>query len=394
MSYDVAILGAGPSGIMAAITAAHLNPNLKIALLEKNPRVGKKLLSTGNGRCNLTNLNQDYTHYHGENEWFIQQVLQQFDLDATLSFFKSIGIDTTTENEKVFPCSLQASSVLDLLRHALHSNNIKELCDFQCTDIQKVADTYHIRSSTGHTVTARKLVIAAGGKASPQLGSTGDGYRFLEEFGHQTTMLFPSLVQVCTANKKTVPLKGIKVNATVSVFENDSCLASEYGEVLFTEYGLSGPPIFQLSRYASLIKEPVFQLDLFPQLTHNELANLLSERRMRLPKELLLTGLLHNTVCRELIRELNGQTDDYTQVAKLLKSWSFSVVSTRGWNSAQVTGGGIYLRDFSPLTLESKKAKNLYACGEVLDVCGDCGGYNLQWAWSSGAVVGRALAKE
>ena len=394
MFYDVVILGAGPSGVMAAITAKRLNAKLKIALIEKNARIGKKLLSTGNGRCNLTNINQDSTHYHSKNKWFTQQILQQFDLNETLAFFRSIGIETITEGEKVFPHSLQANSVLDLLRYALQHDNIESICDFDCTSIRKDADLFSLRSSDDRTVKTRKIVVATGGNAAPQLGSSGDGYRFLKEFGHKVTTLYPSLVQVCTAGKKTIPLKGIKVNASVNVFDKDSLLSTEYGEVLFTEYGLSGPPIFQLSRYASLVKEPVFKLDLFPQLSCDELVALLEERAALLPKELLLTGLLHNTVCRELLRELGENASSIQQLAELLKSWAFKVVSTRGWNSAQVTGGGVDLGDFSPLSLESKLVKNLYACGEVLDVCGDCGGYNLQWAWSSGAVVGRAIAKE
>lgn len=390
MVYDAVIIGAGASGMMAAITAAQLNPALKIALIEKNSRVGKKLLSTGNGRCNLTNLDQNAVHYHGDNQWFIQQVLQQFDFDATLSFFRSIGIETTSENGKVFPQSLQAASVLDLIRYALTRNSVECICDFQCKRVKKEKDLYQLESIDQKVITAQKLVIASGGKASPQLGSSGDGYQFLEQFGHETTSLYPSLVQVCTEGKKTLPLKGIKVNAAVKVSVGGEVIASDYGEVLFTEYGLSGPPIFQLSRYASLVKNPIFELDLFPHMTEAELSALLSERRNYFPQEMLLVGLLHNTVCREILREAESSDG----IIKLLKKWPFKVTSTRGWNSAQVTGGGVYLRDFSPFTLESKKSKKLYACGEVLDVCGDCGGYNLQWAWSSGAVVGRALAKD
>lgn len=393
-TYDVAVVGGGASGMIAAIVAAKNNPELRIALIEKNSRVGKKLLATGNGRCNLTNLDQEIIHYHGKNIWFIQQVLQQFDLEETLSFFKSIGVDTTEENGKVFPHSLQASSVLDLLRYRLSVYCVAEICDFSCDQIEKQDDIFCLTSTDEKKIFATSVLIATGGKASPQTGSTGDGYRFLTQFGHKKSPIYPALVQVCVPSKKTLPLKGIKVQASVRVVADNKTLQSECGEVLFTEYGLSGPPIFQLSRFAShATKEIEYVLDLFPEQSINELSCLLAERRKALPDNMLLIGLLHKTVGREILKEFKGAQDDMDALARILKNWTFSVRGTRGWAQAQVTCGGVELAEFSPLTLESKKAKGLYACGEVLDVDGDCGGYNLQWAWSSGAVAGRALAK-
>lgn len=391
--YDIAVIGGGASGMMAAITAAQSNPGLKIAVLEKNPRVGKKLLSTGNGRCNLTNLNQDSIHYHGKNVWFIKEILQQFDLNDTLSFFKTIGIETISENGKVFPRSLQATSVLDLLRFRMQLLKIEEICEFCCCKVKKEKDSFSITSQDGQRITSTSVLIATGGKASPQLGSSGDGYQILEQFGHHLTPLHPALVQVCVPSKKTLPLKGIKVQATVSVLDSGVVLGSDRGEVLFTEYGLSGPPIFQLSRFVSSKSETVFSLDLFPEQDFEGLCKLLTERSEKLPKDKMLTGLLHNTVGRELLRELRGTPQDMKSLIQLLKNWKFSVKGTRGWSQAQITCGGAELSEFSPLTLESKKVKGLFACGEILDADGDCGGYNLQWAWSSGVVAGRALSK-
>ncbi len=392
--YDIAIIGGGASGMIAAITVAKSAPNLKIVLLEKSNRVGKKLLSTGNGRCNLTNLNQDPVHYHGKNGWFINEVLKQFSLDDTLTFFNSIGVKTINEGEKVFPHSLQASSVLDLLRYRLQSSGVEERCGFHCKSLKKENGVF-ILESDAEQLMAKKVLVATGGKASPNLGGVEDGYYILKGFGHRITPLFPALVQVCVPHKKTLPLKGIKLQAVVRAYEDGTFLKKEKGEVLFTEYGLSGPPIFQLSRVASQSESDiVFNLDLFPDYSVEELGGLLVERKKILPSNMLLSGLVHNTVGREVFRTLGEDSSNVKEVAQCLKKWSFPVRGTRGWAQAQVTCGGADLNDFSPLTLESKKVKGLYACGEVLDADGDCGGYNLQWAWSSGVVAGRALAKE
>ena len=171
-------------------------------------------------------------------------------------------------------------------------------------------------------------------------------------------------------------------------------MRQEEGEVLFTEYGLSGPPIFQLSRFASSAFENIeFSLDLFPEYDNDALEKVLVSRKKLLPENMILSGLLHNTVGREILRELGENACDTKSLVKILKKWTFKINGARGWAQAQITCGGVNLGDFSPLTLESKLVKGLYACGEVLDADGDCGGYNLQWAWSSGAVAGRALSK-
>ena len=392
--YDVAIIGGGASGMIAAIVATTMNPDVRIVVLEKNSRVGKKLLSTGNGRCNLTNMDQSPVHYHGKNVWFINEVLKQFTLEDTLEFFKTIGVETVEEGNKVFPRSLQASSVLDLLRYNMKSRGVEEVCDFHCVGIKKEGDVFVLNSEDGRTVDASAVLVAAGGKASPALGGTEDGYHLLERFGHHTTSLFPALVQVCVPSKKTLPLKGIKVQAVVSAYSRDTFLRQEEGEVLFTEYGLSGPPIFQLSRFASSAFENIeFSLDLFPEYDNDALEKVLVSRKKLLPENMILSGLLHNTVGREILRELGENACDTKSLVKILKKWTFKINGTRGWAQAQITCGGVNLGDFSPLTLESKLVKGLYACGEVLDADGDCGGYNLQWAWSSGAVAGRALSK-
>lgn len=392
--YDVAIIGGGASGMIAAITASANNSELRVVVLEKSNRVGKKLLSTGNGRCNLTNLDQSPVHYHGKNSWFINEVLKQFSLENTLAFFKSIGVETITEGNKVFPRSLQASSVLDLLRYRMKEQGVEEVCDFYCTDIKKEGVTFTVESKDGQVIHANSVLIAAGGKASPNLGGTEEGYHLLGRFGHHTTALFPALVQVCVPFKKTLPLKGIKVQATVSAYDGNVFLQQETGEVLFTEYGLSGPPIFQLSRFVSQTPGSLsFSLDLFPEYDNDTLEYMLTSRKGFLPENMILSGLLHNTVGREILRELGKDVLDLKCLVRLLKNWTFKISGTRGWAQAQVTCGGVNLNDFSPLTLESKLVKGLYACGEVLDADGDCGGYNLQWAWSSGVVAGRALSK-
>lgn len=405
--YDVVVIGGGASGLCAAIYAAEKLKHGKVAVIEKNSRTGKKILTTGNGRCNLTNLDISFDNYHTNNLPFLQNVFNIYGFEKTKNFFTETGVVFYNEGNKVFPNSLQASSVLDLLRFRLQQVNVEEICDFNCIAVEK-KECFDIISSNGRKITSKAVIFACGGKAAPQSGTNGSAYSLLKNFGHKMTKVFPSLVQLISDSKKVIPLKGVKVNGQISIYVDKKKLRTERGEILFTEYGLSGPPVFQVSRIASeaysLKNECYVLIDLLPDYSEEDVCKLLVNRNKNLTLDVYTNGLFNKAVGREIIKtstdyKLNLTADvllddDFERIADTIKNWRFDIYGTKGWDAAQVTAGGIKLDDFLPDTLESKLCESLYACGEILDVDGDCGGFNLQWAWSSGAVAGMSAAEK
>ncbi len=405
--YDVVVIGGGASGLCAAIHAAENLRNGKVAIVEKNSRTGKKILTTGNGRCNLSNLNINIDNYHTCDKEFLKHIFSNFGFEETKRFFGETGIVYYNEGNKIFPNSLQAASVLDLLRFRAFEAGVEEICDFDCSSVEKNSN-FLIFGSDGRKITSQSVIFACGGKAAPKSGTNGCGYDLIKKFGHKMTAIFPSLVQLLSDTKKVIPLKGVKVNAEISIFVNGDKMRTEKGEVLFTEYGLSGPPVFQLSRIASEaanLKNKCFvSIDLLPDYTENEIYSMLINRNKNLTLDVFTNGLFNKAVGREIIKtstdyKLNLKAkvlsdDDFIKISKIIKNWKFEIYGTKGWDAAQVTAGGIRVDGFNSDTLESKLCESLYACGEVLDVDGDCGGFNLQWAWSSGAVAGKSAAKK
>lgn len=373
----IAVVGAGAAGLVASIVLK--NKNVDFTLFERGQRAGKKLLATGNGRCNLTNLCIDKSSYHGSPD-FAEYALTEFGSFELTSFFESIGVPLKAEGEKVYPYSLQASSVLDMLRFA---EGMQEVCD---TEIVKI-----IPKNKGYILKSRekeyffdKVILACGGKASPNL-SGGGAYSLLTDLGHKLTPLKPAIVQLkCDGTKA---LDGVKVDAKVKMDKR-----VEEGEVLFTSYGLSGPPILQLSRDA---KGKTVSLDLTPDLNYNEIVNMLNVKKKLsyLTLENLFTGFLNKKLGREILKRCNvlpfaknvsELTDkEVKSLAGMIKGMEFLITDTNGFQNAQVTAGGIDTRDFNPETMESKLCPGIFATGEMLDVDGDCGGFNLQWAFSS-----------
>ncbi len=406
--YDVAVIGGGASGLIASIFAANELKNGKVAIIERNDRVGKKILSTGNGRCNFTNMDITLDRYHGKTPEFALSALNEFSLEKTLAFFGSIGILPRTEGKnKVFPNSLQAASVLDMLRHKVNSEGVHEICEFKCVDIKKEKETYKLISDTQKIIECRSVVIATGGMAAPNMGNDGIGYKLLEKFGHRKTTLSPSLVQLRCPPKSVSPMKGVKLDANVSIFAEGEFLKSAFGELLFTEYGLSGPAIFDISRYASVSlsenKKVYVAVDLMPMFNEEDLYEHLKSRNKNLTAEFFLNGMINKLLGKQMMKkagiqklnvpatEINNET--LRKLATILKNCRFDITGTNPWNSAQATAGGICTDDFYPETMESKLIGGIYACGEILDIDGDCGGFNLQWAWSSGVVAGINAAK-
>lgn len=405
--YDILVIGGGASGMVAAIAACSERKHTSVAVLERNNRVGKKILVTGNGRCNITNTDINISRYHGNNVRFAMKALTDVDAEQTLSFFADLGMYPKVEDGKVYPNSLQASSVVDMLRMRMSQLGIAEICDFECTGIKSKDDIFTVTSSKGAVLKARKVIVCTGGKAAPKCGTDGSGYKLLQKFGHKLTDTHPSLVQIRCDSPYLIPMKGVKFDANVSIYSNNKFIQSEYGELLFTDYGISGPPVFQLSRIASVEcakgSDVYAVVDMIPELDEYEVYIQLCSRSKNVPVESFLTGMFNKLLAHQLLKscgvvKFNTNADILTDdmlklLAKNIKSWQFKVTGTNSWDAAQVTAGGIDTSDFNPSTMESTLVKGIYSAGEILDIDGDCGGFNLQWAWSSGILAGENCAK-
>ena len=389
--------------MMAALTAAEDKSN-QVVLLERQQRVGRKLLATGNGRCNLTNLNASPAHYHGEHPDFVRSALRQLPPTETLALFRSFGLLTVTEDSgRVYPLSDSASSVLDVLRFQLARRGVELRCASPVREIRREKDGFAICTDE-ERLSADRLIVACGGAAGKKLGGVTDGYVLLAPLGHTRTKLYPSLVQLVTDPDYPRALKGVRADAALRLLRGRDCLAETRGEVQFTERGVSGPASFEISRAASTGGEGLsLVLDFLPDYTDTQLRALLIDRRDTLPEldaAELLTGLVHNRLGKMLLRYggLKGKDTvgllgdrELARAASVCKDFRLPVRGTEGFDSAQVTAGGLRTADFDPETMQSRLVPGLYVCGELLDVDGDCGGYNLQWAWASGRLAGRLL---
>lgn len=406
MRNILGIVGGGASGLMAAICAKEQSPSLPVVLLEARERVGKKLLATGNGRCNLTNQGGLQGRYHGDTA-FAGQVFENFGVEETLSLFDRWGVSPVVlEDGKVYPRSLQASAVLDALRLRSQELGVEVLCGCGVEDIQPVRSGFLLHcTSAREPLRVGAVVVCAGGKASSSLASDGAGYPLLTRLGHTMTSLYPAIVQVRTDTALIRPLKGIKTVARVTACAKGKQRV-ETGEVLFTEYGLSGPPVLQVSRLLSAAGGGRISLDLIPDWNEKRLAEELERRFHTLAGRTLdqyLIGLLHKRL-GECVMKAAGIGPLSRQVSSLtaaerrsllqgIRDFALDCRGAHSWQSAQVTAGGIRTEEFDPHTLQSKKISGLFAAGEVLNVDGDCGGFNLQWAWSSGRTAGCAAAQ-
>ena len=394
----IGIIGGGAAGMAAALAASE-NENVQVILLERQARVGKKLSATGNGRCNLTNLHANEGGYHGEEASFARFALETYNVEDTLSWFRSLGLFTVAEESgRVYPYSDQANSVVDVLRFALERENIHLETGFEVEKVKKNGDIFQIEG-TGGAYECDKLIIACGGLAGTKLGGSMSGYKLLRSFGHKCTKLRPTLVQLKSSWPGAASLKGVRANCHAQILHNGEVFAQSRGELQFTEYGLSGPVIFEISRDVCAERgQWVCRLDLLPEIEENTLkAELLRRKSTNLPVSELLTGILHNRLGRVLTKSVGisdyvpvAQLEDYEidAVCKAVKGFEVALTEPMGMDSAQVTAGGIVTKEFDPETMESKLVPGLYACGEVLDIDGDCGGYTLQWAWSSGRLAG------
>lgn len=392
---EIAVIGGGASGLLAAIAAKDDFTN--VTIYEKEARVGKKILATGNGRCNMTNMYASEKDYHSADLKFIKGAINRFWVRETLDFFEELGILWKEEERgKIYPYSDNASAVLDVLRRKVDTSDIKTECAFCVKSIKKSNQKFVIEEKSGEKKYADCVIVAAGGQASPALGSDGSGYKLLKSFGHTVTERYPSLVQIKTETDFVKKLKGIKVKAKVTISGK-----SEEGELLFTDYGISGSPVFSLSAYMEVGKSVL--IDIMPEYSKSDVYNMLCSRCANLysvPLEDFFVGMLNKRVGQAVLKKagvmpLSRLSATLTEkeiqsVTDTIKSLTLTIEGAASWNNAQVTKGGVRVNEFNSVTMQSKKIDGLYACGEILDIDGDCGGYNLQWAWSSGYLAGTA----
>jgi predicted Rossmann fold flavoprotein len=405
---NVTIVGGGSSGMMAAISAARRGA--RVTLLERKDRVGKKLLATGNGRCNLTNSDLSLSRFHGGDRAFIASVLTRFPAASAVDFFEELGIACMAEaGGRIYPHSGQASSVLDVLRWELERLLVDVRTGYEIRGIARKGDGFSLQLAAGGELAARRVLLACGGLAGPQFGSDGSGQRLAAALGHRLVEPVAALVPLRLRADFSRKLKGVSFEGSGEVRAGEEVLRSEAGEFLFTDSGISGPPVLQLSRSAAVSLQrkqaPRIVLDLFPGLSLDALDGALEVRFRRQGLKSLADGLVGLLNKRLIPVVLSAAGIDYQALlgaeiasaarkalARLLKNWSLEISGTMPWPEAQVTAGGVDLRDVDPETLESKLVPGLYFCGEILDVDGDCGGFNLQWAWSSGWIAGQSAA--
>ena len=400
---DIAVIGGGASGLAAALAARESLDN-RVTVFERQNRVGRKLLATGNGRCNLTNRGASLAYYHGRDPGFAGPALARFGPEETLRWFAGLGLVTTTEpSGRVYPASDTAGSVVDVLRLALEARGGGTVCAMPIARAGRRDGRFLLTGPAGEEYTCDKLIVACGGAAGARLGGVLSGYELLGAFGHRRTELRPSLVQLKTDNTWTRPLKGVRTQAQISLEQDGTILAAADGEIQFTDYGVSGPAAYDISRAASLAGPGcTVCVRLLPELEKVDIISYLSAKRNDFPDykaENILTGALHNSIARAVLRRAGISLDArlwalsdgaLELIADTLIRYELPLTGTLGFDDAQVTAGGAETAGFDPDTMESRLVPGLYACGEVLDIDGDCGGYNLQWAWSSGRLAGLA----
>lgn len=416
MKQEGIIIGGGASGLMAAITAAENGAS--VTILEHMPRVGKKILSTGNGKCNMTNLVLTEECYRSDERDFPMRAVQAFGPSDTITFFRRLGVLTTEKNGYVYPASGQAQTILDALRGKAESLGVTMVCGCHITSINIKENPGHRRfevSSDCGRFAGDFLILAAGSMAAPVTGSDGSGYGLAKDLGHKIKKPLPALVQLKCKGDWFRALAGVRTDAKVSLYTmtkdggRGELLASDTGELQLTDYGISGIPVFQISRYAAEAldrkKRVLAAVDFMPAYSEDEVCSILNEQRAYLQDREaaeFLNGLFHKKLAALFLKaahirpeqNISGIPDrKLSELTEWIKDCAFEVTGTNSFDKAQVCMGGVSIREVDPVTMESRLVKGLYFAGEILDVDGICGGYNLQWAWSSGRAAGKHAAK-
>lgn len=407
MKYDVLVVGGGASGLVAAVFAARAGATT--AILEHKDKIGKKILATGNGKCNYTNFIQTAECYRGTHPDFAEKILKSFNEKDTIEFFQKLGIYPKVKNNYVYPYSEQAASMVQVLAMELRRLKVSVYCNEHVEQIKKVENQgFHIQTKERQYVAGR-VILATGGCASPAHGSDGSGYALSKSFGHKIIKPMPALTQLHAEGNFFKTITGVRLEAKVTLKIDGNIAATEMGEVLFTNYGISGIPVFQISRYAAngleRKKTVRLYLDFYPDVAEQELRDMITDRfrnGAHKSTEEVMTGLLNQKLAFVLLKEANLKPEESSarvdaagikRMTHLLKEFQLKITDTNGFENAQVSAGGVDTTEIDEVTLESKLVPHLYITGELLDIDGTCGGYNLQWAWSTGAVAGRSCMK-
>lgn len=401
----IVIIGGGASGIIAAIHAK-TKENI-VTIIEKNPACGKKILATGNGKCNYWNDDQSLIHYHSTNESILKNILTEENKDQAITFFNSLGIYPKIRNGYYYPSSNQALTIRDALVSECLRLGITIKNNFNVTRLEKENNNFKIYSNN-EIITADKVIVATGSKASPKTGSDGIGYELLKRMGHSIVTPHPSLVQLKTKGNFLKSWSGVRTDAKVSLYIDNKLIKEEQGEIQLTDYGISGICVFNISRYIPMALElnknvqvKISFLPFINENTKNFLDNYFKDKPPR-PLEQELSGFLNQKLITTLLKETplikqvsykNMPDQDKNKLIKSLTEFQVTVIGTNSFDQAQVCSGGIPLTEINPDTMESTIIKNLYIVGELLDVDGDCGGYNLSFAWISGIKAGTGCVK-
>ena len=401
---DIIVVGAGAAGLIASITAARTGHS--VTLLEQNSKVGKKILVSGNGKCNIDNRYVSAHRFHGQNPDFIEAVLKDHGFDVVKQFFTSLGLELIEGKEgKMFPMSLQASSVVELLVYEAKRAGVQILCECKVTSITKEVDTFVLETSQGRK-SATKLLITSGSPAAPHLGGSESGYTFAANMGHTLLPSHPSLVQLCSEEKWIKACAGVKVSGNATLYANGEQIIEKKGDLLFTNYGISGLAILDLSREVStrLVNYEYCELslDLMPDFSKEKLTNLLLHRvqeNSQKPLSLWLQGVLNKKLITIILEQSKCKATiecdlNRKEIGKLvyaMKNLKLSINDTKGFKGAEVATGGVNTAEVNPQTMESKLIKDLYFAGEILDVDGDRGGFNFHFAWISGLRAAKSI---
>ena len=401
----VGIIGGGAAGMMAAITAARKGS--KVTLFEANDRIGKKILMTGNGKCNLTNMNITNENYYGGNIDKISSYIETFDQNDAITFFNGLGLMVKNKNGYVYPVCEQASAVLDVLRFELYSLNVSIVNNFKVSIIERNKNMKYLVSDGEKKYSFDKIIICCGGMAAPKTGSDGNGYALAKKLGHTITKTYPALCGLKCSEGFMKTISGVRACGKVSLYADKQLLAEESGEIQFTDYGISGIPVFQLSRIANSVlstgKKLSCEIDFF-DVDEEDYNALCESRKMLLDDrsvEEFFTGMLNKKIMSLLIKQVGIKPTDQVEtisenkineVFSLCRKFLLHIVGSNNFDQAQVTAGGVDINELDE-SLQSKISPGLYFAGEIIDVDGKCGGYNLQWAWSSGYIAGISCSK-
>ena len=401
------IIGGGAAGLVAAISIAR--NGYPVQLLEQNSSIGKKILASGNGKCNISNRYISTNRFYSSNRYFIEEVLAGYDFSVIEDFFISIGLELIEGEEgKMFPMSLQASSVVSLLEYEAKRLGVEIVCGCSVRSIEKKSDFFKVETSHGSKV-ATKLLIASGSSAAPQLGGNHWGYVFATKMGHTLIPRYPALVQLCSKERWVKSCAGVKIAGGVTLYANSEYISEKKGDILFTKYGISGLAILDLSREVSIhlanFDYCELSLDLLPSLSKEKLTNLLQQRvqkESQKPLSLWLQGfmnkklisvILEHSQCKSRIEgDLNRK--EINKLVHTIKNLKLNISDTRGFEGAEVSTGGVDTTEINPHTMESNYVSNLFFAGEVLDVDGDRGGFNFHFAWVSGMRVGEGVKRK